>query len=94
MAYKANKDYVLDTQDQRKCVILSTASPCKFTDAVLDALHIEPGSSSFDNIHVLNEQANVEIPKNLMNIDKLEIRHNNKIEKADILTVIKEYMNE
>lgn len=92
VGYKAMLDYKLDTDDARKCVVLSTASPFKFADDVLDALVINKSDNSFENLEVLAKEAGISIPRNLANLEELPILHETTIAKQDILKYIKEEM--
>ena len=62
VAYSAYKEYVKETNDNSKTVVVSTASPYKFPQAVLEAFNInEP--DALKAINVLSETFNIEIPK-------------------------------
>ena len=92
VGYKALVDYKRDTQDTRKCIVLNTASPFKFADDVLDALQIKKSDDSFTNLTILEEATGLAIPKNLKSLKDLDILHNNKINKDNILDFIREKM--
>ena len=81
VAYKV----LLDDKDQEhKNIVLSTASPYKFTDSVYSALYGKVEDDEFSLMKKLHQKTNVTIPKNLENIDRLEIVHEDTIEKEDM----------
>lgn len=92
VGYKAVTDYLRDTSDTRKCIILNTASPVKFADDVLDALHVSKHENSFENLRELADYTKLPIPKNLKCLESMPIRHHNEIQKEEILEFIKEKM--
>lgn len=81
VAYKVlleNKD------DEHVSVVLSTASPYKFTNSVYESLHGKTDIDEFTLMKKLNEETNVMIPKNLEDLDKKEVLHNSVIEKNEL----------
>lgn len=70
VAYNAYKKYFDETKDDSICVVISTASPYKFPQSVLEAFDIEE-SDAFKAIHTLSEKFNLEIPK-VLNYPKVE----------------------
>lgn len=85
VAYKVLLD---DVDKEHKNVVLSTASPYKFTDSVYHSLHSEDASDEFELMKKLNEETGVVIPKNLQDLDKLPVLHEDVIEKDEM----KEYV--
>ena len=70
VAYNAYKKYSKETGDDSICVVISTASPYKFPQSVLEAFDIEE-SDAFKAIHTLSKKFNLEIPK-VLNYPKVE----------------------
>lgn len=70
VAYNAYKKYKKETKDDSICVVISTASPYKFPQSVLEAFDIEE-SDAFQAIHTLSKKFNLEIPK-VLNYPKVE----------------------
>jgi len=62
VAYNAYKEYVKETKDNAPTVVVSTASPYKFPQAVLEAFDIEE-KDAMKSIKVLSNKFNIEIPK-------------------------------
>ena len=78
VAAYADKKYKADTKDTRKSVIVSTASPYKFSRSVLTAIDEKNGSieDDFALIDVLKETSKVDIPMAVREIMNADIRHN------------------
>ena len=68
--------------------VLSTASPYKFSRAVLESLGLEPEESDEANMLRVHEVTGAEIPEGLAGIFSREVRHGDVIEIADM----KEYV--
>ena len=71
------RQYVSDTDDSTPTVIVSTASPYKFTRSVMTS--IDPSYDKledFDLIRELNKISGVEIPNAIKEIMNADIRHN------------------
>ncbi len=75
VAYKALEDYKIETQDNTVSLVLSTASPYKFTKSVYEALFGITKDDEFNLMEELLEKTNVSIPENLRNLQNKEIRH-------------------
>ena len=67
-----------------KTVILSTASPYKFSGSVLKALGKAVSGNEFEMIKTLHELTEAPIPESLADLDKAENLHNDKIAKEDM----------
>ena len=86
--WQAAEDYVNQTGDNRPMVILSTASPYKFPEAVLKAIGEVPAGDGFDQMEQLNAVTGVAIPKNLANLRAKAERHTGVIEKGEMLEFV------
>lgn len=85
VAYKV----LLENKDEEHVsVVLSTASPYKFTKSVFEALSDEINEDEFVLMKKLSEMTNTEIPYNLKDLDKKEILHNNVIEREDMRSFV------
>lgn len=62
VAYKAYFDYKKEVNDICKTIIVSTASPYKFSKAVLNALSIEVMEDEMENINKISEITKLKIP--------------------------------
>ena len=106
VAYKVLSDYRKSSNDKTVSVIVSTASPFKFSHAVLKALEVPAGDkkaeAEFDNnnkddvhlIEKLSQKTGVDIPKSLKGLDKKTSRFNETATvdkmKDSVLRFIKE----
>ena len=79
--WAAAENYVNQTGDTRAMVVLSTASPYKFPEAVLTAIGQVPAGDGFDQMEQLNQVSGVAIPKNLANLRTKKELHTGVIEK-------------
>lgn len=75
------------------CIILSTASPYKFSKDVLKALHVE-SEDGFAAMHALHKMTDVPVPANLQALESLPVRFTRSIEKSQAMDVIAERMKE
>jgi threonine synthase len=69
-------------------VVLSTASPYKFSRAVLEALGEDVAESDEANMNKVHEVTGAPVPEGLAGIFSREVRHGDVIEIADM----KEYV--
>lgn len=72
--------YVISTGDMTKTVIVSTASPFKFSKSVAGAIFGESaieGKTEFELLEILAVQSAMKIPKGLDGLDRREILHRN-----------------
>ena len=86
--WMAAENYVNQTGDDRAMVVLSTASPYKFPEAVLTAIGEVPAGDGFDQMEQLNAATGVAIPKNLANLRTKVERHTGVIEKCQMLEFV------
>lgn len=75
---------IVDKLGLEKTVILSTASPYKFSSTVLDALGENLSKDEFENINILHEKTGVKIPSEIKKLKNKKIIHNTKISKDEI----------
>ena len=84
----AAENYIVQTGDRRAMVVLSTASPYKFPEAVLTAIGEAPAGDGFDQMEQLCAATGVAIPKNLANLRQKAERHTGVIEKGEMLEFV------
>ncbi len=77
VAWRALEKYRFLTSDETFAVVLSTASPYKFCDSVLEALTDNKVAESdpFALLHQLNEKTNAPIPERMLALEKLPVLH-------------------
>lgn len=90
VAYKAYEKYVTRTQDSTKTVIVSTASPYKFSKDVLKSLDVECDNlDEFEIIDELSKKTNTEVPAPIMKLKNAKVIHENHCDKSEIIDEIK-----
>ena len=88
------KNYVAASKDETPTVIASTASPFKFTRAVMGAIDSSLASEEdFVLVDELSKIGNVEIPQAIEDIRSAEVRHNTVVEVADMCAEVKRFLN-
>lgn len=75
---------IVDKLGLDKTVILSTASPYKFSSTVLEALGENLSDDEFENIDLLHEKTGVKIPSEIKKLKNKKILHKTKILKNEI----------
>lgn len=75
---------IVDKLSLDKTVILSTASPYKFSSTVLEALGENLSDDEFENIDILHEKTGVKIPSEIKKLKDKKILHKTKILKNEI----------
>jgi len=75
VAYRALESYRKETKDNTVSVVLSTASPYKFSGSVYEALYGADNRDEFEIMEELSKRTGVVVPENLMGLNKKEIRH-------------------
>ena len=79
--------------DDTPCVIVSTASPYKFTKDVLSAIDEKYSQMEFFPLmKELEKVSGVEIPLPIRDIEKKPVIHKNVIEKTDIKDFVKKQL--
>ena len=76
--------HIVDELSLKNTVILSTASPYKFSSSVLSALGENLSLDEFENIDALYEISGVKIPREIKNLKDKKIIHKTKINKSEI----------
>lgn len=88
VAFKALENYKNETGDNSVSVVLSTASPFKFSKSVYDSLFGTSESDEFKIMHELSEKTGVKIPENLKGLENKQVRH----EKICEINEMEEYL--
>ena len=84
------KKYQKDTQDDTKTVIVSTASPYKFTRSVMTAIDKDYKDRTADELEQLS---NVDIPKAIQAIRTAPVIHKTVCEVEQMEEVVKQFLN-
>lgn len=75
VAYKTLEDYKKQTGDETVSVVLSTASPYKFSRSVYESLYGNSDKEEFEIMEELSEKTGVKIPDNLKELKNKAIKH-------------------
>lgn len=93
VAYVTYNKYRTDNKDNTKTVIVSTASPYKFTGAVMNALSNE--YKEYDDFELINKMekiTGIDIPNAIKDIDKREVIHNTVCSKEEMRDTVTEIL--
>ena len=69
-------------------IILSTASPYKFPDVILESISKKTSANCFEKLRDLNRITNINIPKNLIGLENRDFIFNDVVEKDDIVNCV------
>lgn len=94
VALHAMYEYKKETEDKRPCIVLSTASPFKFSKDVLSCIEDDSSLNEFEAMEHLSKLSNMNIPKGLKDLKEKEIRFTRSIEIKDGMHVIASRMKE
>ncbi|MEG6585559.1 threonine synthase [Dendrosporobacter sp. 1207_IL3150] len=92
VAWFVGEEYRRRTSDKTPNVILSTASPYKFNESVLEALvgtDLLIGKSEFDMLEELSRLSGIKIPKALAGLKNVKVRFSKSCEKEEMEENIK-----
>ena len=93
VAYSCYEKYVEDTKDITKTVIVSTASPYKFSKDVINSIQsIDCNLDDFEIINKLSDLSKTKIPGPIEKLKELEIRHNITCEKDELKSEILKFL--
>lgn len=93
VAYSSYEKYKSRTNDNTKTVIVSTASPYKFSKDVLDAIsNVSDNASEFEIIDELSRISKTEIPPSINDLKNKEILHKSVYEKDDLRIGIENFL--
>lgn len=93
VAYSSYEKYKARTKDNTKTVIISTASPYKFSKDVLDAISsFDSNASEFEIIDELSRISKTEIPPSIKDLKNKEILHKSVYEKNDLRRGIENFI--
>lgn len=87
--------YYSRSGDEAKTIFVSTASPFKFADSVMDAINgngYSKGRSSEVIIRELAEESSLEIPAGLTGLSEKPVLHEMKIDKEDMQKIVGEIL--
>ena len=93
VAYSCYEKYVEDTKDITKTVIVSTASPYKFTRSVMDSIDEKYDSmTDFELVDELSTISGVNVPKAIEEIRTAPVRHTTVCDAADMEKTVRSFL--
>ena len=92
VAYKLMNDYRNTYASKRPTVVVSTASPFKFCDSVLNALGENIDAKGTELIKKLSERTGVKVPMPLSDLDKREKRFELVINKQEMRQTVTDFL--
>ncbi|QVK19516.1 threonine synthase [Mycoplasmatota bacterium] len=94
VGYSVYKKYKEDTKDNTKTIIVSTASPFKFTRSVYQALNgSDDNLNDFDLINKLADYTRLEVPNAIKDIENREILHKCTCNKDEMMMIVKKILS-
>lgn len=93
VAYSVYKKYLQDTDDSTKTIVVSTASPFKFTRSVMGALDDRYNSKDdFQLMEVMSKVTGLRIPKPVEKLSECKIIHNTVCEIDQMESEVKTFL--
>lgn len=94
VAYAAALKFKEQQINDKKLVVLSTASPYKFVGSVYEAISNQHDEDEFALMNKIKALTGVNIPKNLAQLNEMPILHNNHLAKEDMEQFVKMKLGE
>lgn len=94
VAYAAAMKFKEEQINDKKLIVLSTASPYKFVGSVYEAISNQHEADEFALMNKLNALTHVDIPENLANLNEMPVLHNNHLAKEDMEQFVKMKLGE
>lgn len=94
VAYAAAMKFKEQQINDKKLIVLSTASPYKFVGSVYEAINNQHEEDEFALMNKLNTLTGVDIPKNLAHLNEMPILHNNHLAKEEMEQFVKMKLEE
>lgn len=93
VAFNVLLNYRKRTGDMTKTIVVSTASPFKFSEYVLNALGEQPGHSGLDLIDRLEEISGAEAPQPLKALRGKEIRFHASVKRDGMRAAVESFLH-
>ena len=88
VAWNVAQQYKAARPDHPPLVVLSTASPYKFPEAVLSSLHVAQQGDGFAAIEQLEKVTGVAVPRNLRGLAERPVLHQDVIDQDEMLAYV------
>ncbi|MTB63744.1 threonine synthase [Streptococcus sp. zg-86] len=92
VASSVYQKYAAASQDSRKTVIASTASPYKFPVVAVEAITGETGLSDFEALATLQSLSGVALPPAVDGLETAPVRHKTVVAAADMQREVERYL--
>ena len=92
VAFDVLDQYRRETGDETPTLVVSTASPFKFCDSVLDAIGVEPAGDSFQRIEQLEKAGGVSAPRPLTALRGRPERFRQAADRTDMERVVRDFL--
>lgn len=93
VAYNVYQKYKLETNDNTKTIIVSTASPFKFGGKIASSIGIDINNKDeFEIIEELGSKANIKIPKAIEELKNKEILHKNNCNREGMEDMLNNFL--
>ncbi len=90
VAWRACEKYRLVSSDDRYSIIVSTASPYKFSSSVYEAIkNTDEELKSFDALHKLHDLTDVPVPEKMLRLESMPVLHKDVIEAEQMSEAVK-----
>jgi threonine synthase len=93
VAYRTLETYKQSTNDKTVSIVLSTASPYKFSKSVYESLFNETDNDEFEIMQELSEKTGVKIPENLKGLKEKAVLHKDVCEKDEMEIYVRKISN-
>ena len=88
----AADQYLNEIWPQRQTVILSTASPYKFTPVEMEVLGLTPTGSPFDDMRAIMEKTGAAIPERLLELENAQERFSDSVTKDKVTEYVLDFI--
>ncbi len=92
VAYGVYRKYVRNTGDDTPTVVVSTASPYKFADAVLKGIGAPVPEDDFERLALLSEQSGTPVPAPIAELQTKAVRFSDCCDKTDMKEKVRELL--
>ena len=97
VGYRVYRDYCRKSEDKTVTVITATASPCKFSGSVLEALRgrdFIQNKDEFTLLHQLAELDGISLHPGLRDLEQKPVLHQTVCEKTEVRKVVEKILGE
>jgi threonine synthase len=88
VAVRVAQEYKKETGDDRKMIVVSTASPYKFAPSVLSAVCDQFPQDPYEQLSYLEQLSKLEVPKALSSLKEKEVRFTGSVKKEEMEQVV------